>query len=177
MFQVGDLQAQVHELELALRQCHNDLAKSQAAEHELQQLLQRLWRKYSELKLKIAHQDKLRAQANQAELNHFKISMIAQDTQKGMSKEFDELSSIKSDLQRLLHQTPIVEGLSKTLSSSSVEDSVIRPHFVRESPKSGNSNSKSRLVKERDMLLQSGMYAASDPLIATLTAQIDADQV
>lgn len=174
--QVGDLQAQVSELEMALRQCHTDLSKSQAAEQELQQLLQRLWRKHSALKQNNAHQEKLRAQANQAELQHYKVAMMAQETQKGIARETGELAHIKADLQRLLHATPIaavaplVHAPSVAATTTATAQSFGRTSIhLRDSV---HDEQRARLIRERDELVQSGIYTASDPVIVELNARI-----
>ncbi len=176
------------DLELALKSCQSDLAKSQAAEHELQQLLQRLWRKHSALKQSMAQQEKLRAQANQAELQHYKIAVLAQDAQKGMTRETGELAHIKADLQRLLHHTPLAipaatvpsaapsgAGPSSTSISSvgagSDSGASVRG-FVRRESFPMPELERDRLVREREALLGMGVYRATDPVIVDLNARI-----
>jgi hypothetical protein len=176
----------VSDLELALKSCQGDLAKSQAAEHELQQLLQRLWRKHSALKQSVAQQEKLRAQANQAELQHYKIAVLAQDAQKGMTRETGELANIKADLQRLLHHTPLVipaatvpgaatsgaEASSMSTHGASVGSGSSARGFVRREHVPVSELERGRLVRERDDLLGMGVYRATDPVIVDLNARI-----
>ena len=183
--QIGDFQSQVSDLELALKSCQSDLAKSQAAEHELQQLLQRLWRKHSALKQSVAHQEKLRAQANQAELQHYKIAVLAQDAQKGMTRETGELAHIKADLQRLLHHTPLVIPAATLPGAATAGAAAATPGasvgsgnassargFVRRENAPMSELERGRLVRERDDLLGMGVYRATDPVIVDLNARI-----
>jgi hypothetical protein len=146
---VDNLYHQVAELEVELRTSQTALTQSRSAESELQHLLQRLWKKHTELKQAHQQTERMRAQAATAELQQVKLSMMAQDAAHGLSREAGDLAGIKADLHRIMAHSlhvPLSHGMpvamdpsppSSTSTAASIPAAVPVDHTV--SPSRGHA--------------------------------------
>ena len=124
----------------------------------------RALRELARVKLNEQEAAQSRLKKQQDELNHMKMRYMAEEEKKVMNTEKENFKEVKEEITKKLEQLQSsVEGKEKTRkdleSTEGVEESVNKARIAK-------------LIEERDVLLQTGVYTLDDRVISQLDEEI-----